>query len=166
MSMRRSIPILLAALLAADLADARRGDRDQPMDVRADSQVGGLGESDSIVFVGNVEIDQGSLSIRAARATVERQDGEIVRIVLEGSPVRMDQLTDRGEPVNATAARVVYNPTDEIIVLNGAAQVVQPRGTMSAEVIRYNMTTGSVDAGGDGGRVRTVIQPRARTAGP
>lgn len=165
MSMRRSIPILIAALLAADLADARRGDRDQPMDLRADRQSGGLGDDDATVFIGNVEIDQGSLSIRAERATVERRAGDIARIVLEGSPVRMDQRTDRGEPVNATAARIVYTPTDEIILLSGGAQVMQPRGTLSAETIRYNMTTGSVDAGGDGGRVRTVIQPRPRDSG-
>ena len=164
MSMRRSIPILLAALLAADVADARAGDRDQPMSVESDRSDGGLGDDDALRLQGNVRIEQGSLRIQADRATVERAGGEIARIVLEGAPVRMDQLNDRGEPMSATAARVTYTPTDEIIVLSGGAQVVQPRGTMSAETIRYNMTTGNVDAGGDGGRVRTVIQPQARPA--
>ena len=164
MSMRRSIPILIAALLAADLADARRGDRDQPMDLRADRQSGGLGDDDATVFSGNVEIDQGSLSIRAERATVERRAGDIARIVLEGSPVRMDQRTDRGEPVNATAARIVYTPGEEIVLLSGNASVTQPRGVLRAETIRYNMDTGNIDSGGDGNRVRMTIQPKARAA--
>lgn len=134
------------------------------MDVQSDQSEGGLGDDDSLYLRGNVRIKQGSLEIQAATATVERRGGDIARIVLEGSPVRMDQMTDRGEPVTATAARIVYTPTDEVILLSGAARVEQPRGTMTSETIRYNMTSGTVNSGGDGNRVRMVIQPKAPAA--
>lgn len=134
------------------------------MAVNADHQSGGLGENDTLVLSGNVEIRQGSLDIAADRATVERRDGEIARIVLDGQPVRMAQLTERGEPVNAHARRVTYTPGDETLLLSGQASVTQPRGTLEAETIRYNLDSGAIDSGGDGNRVRMTIQPKPAAA--
>ncbi|MBS3958168.1 MAG: lipopolysaccharide transport periplasmic protein LptA [Xanthomonadaceae bacterium] len=168
--MRSSIPVLLLATLLAGApagnAEARKPDREQPMEVRSDRQSGGLGEDDTLVLTGNVEIRQGSLAIAADRATVERRDGEIARIVLDGTPVRMSQLTGRGEPVDARAARVTYTPGAEDLLLSGQAVVTQPRGTLEAETIRYNLDTGAIDSGGDGNRVRMTIQPRTAAARP
>jgi len=156
---------LLPVLLASGV-EARQVDREQPMAVNADRQSGGLGEDDTLVLTGNVEIRQGSLNILAARATVERSDGEIARIVLDGQPVRMTQLTERGEPVDARATRVIYTPGAETLLLSGQASVTQPRGTLEAETIRYNLDTGGIDSGGDGNRVRMTIQPRAAATRP
>jgi len=156
---------LLPVLLASGV-EARQVDREQPMAVNADRQSGGLGEDDTLVLTGNVEIRQGSLNILAARATVERSDGEIARIVLDGQPVRMTQLTERGEPVDARATRVIYTPGAETLLLSGQASVTQPRGTLEAETIRYNLDTGAIDSGGDGNRVRMTIQPRAAATRP
>lgn len=153
-------------MLLASGVEARQVDREQPMAVNADRQSGGLGEDDTLVLTGNVEIRQGSLNILAARATVERSDGEIARIVLDGQPVRMTQLTERGEPVDARATRVIYTPGAETLLLSGQASVTQPRGTLEAETIRYNLDTGGIDSGGDGNRVRMTIQPRAAATRP
>ena len=168
MSMRRSIPSLLVVLLpllTAPALEARKNDREQPMGVRSDRQTGGLGDDDSIVMSGNVEITQGSLQVNAATATVERRGGDVQRIVLEGSPVRIRQENDRGEVVDAQAARVTYAPDDEIMLLAGGARVAQARGDLQAETIRYNLDTGSIDSGGDGNRVQMTIQPKVRPAG-
>ncbi len=168
MSMRRSIPSLLLVLLpllTSPALEARKNDREQPMNVRSDRQTGGLGDDDNVVFNGNVEISQGTLQVNAATATVERRGGDVQRIVLEGSPVRIRQENDRGEVVDAQAARVTYAPDDEIILLAGDARVAQDRGEFTAGTIRYNLDTGSIDSGGDGGRVITTIQPKARPAG-
>lgn len=135
------------------------------MNVRADHQAGGLGDDDSIVMRGDVEIEQGTLRVNAATATVERRGGEIHRIVLEGSPVRIRQENDRGDLVDARAARVTYAPDDEIMLLAGGARVSQDRGDLQAESIRYNLDTGTIDSGGDGNRVRMVIQPKQPAAG-
>ena len=151
-------------MLASSGLEARKGDRDQPMDVRSDRQSGGLGDDDSIVLSGNVEITQGSLVVNAATATVERRGGDLQRIVLEGSPVRIRQQNERGETVDAQAARVTYAPDDEIMLLAGDARVAQERGDLQAETIRYNLDTGTIDSGGDGSRVQMTIQPKARAA--
>ena len=151
-------------LLAAPGLEAKKGDRDQPMGIRADRQTGGLGDNDSIVLSGNVEIEQGSLKVNAASATVERSEGELQRIVLEGAPVRIQQRSDRDETIDASAARVTYAPTEEIMLLAGNARVAQPRGELAAETIRYNLDTGTIDSGGDGNRVQMTIQPKQRAA--
>jgi len=168
MSMRRSIPSLLVVLLpllAAPALEARKNGREQPMAVRSDRQTGGLGDDDSIVMSGNVEITQGTLQVNAATATVERRGGDVQRIVLDGSPVRIRQQNERGETIDASAARVTYAPNEEIMVLAGDARVAQDRGEFTAGTIRYNVDTGSIDSGGDGGRVTTILQPKARPAG-
>lgn len=166
MSMRCSIPAVLVAILLASGAEARTVDREQPMAVTADRQSGGLGENDTLVLTGNVVIRQGSLDIAADRATVERSEGEIARIVLDGQPVRMAQLTEAGEPVDARASRVIYTPGAETLLLSGQASVTQPRGTLEAETIRYNLDTGAIDSGGDGNRIRMTIQPRTTATRP
>jgi lipopolysaccharide export system protein LptA len=134
------------------------------MDVRSDRQSGGLGDDDSIVLNGNVEIVQGTLRVNAATATVERRGGDVQRIVLEGNPVRIQQQNERGEQVNASGARVTYAPDDEIMLLAGGARVAQDRGDLQAESIRYNLDTGTIDSGGDGSRVQMTIQPKNRAA--
>ena len=40
-----------------------------------------------------------------------------------------------------------------------------PRGSNSGQRMVYNTKTGSVKSGGDGTRVKTVIQPRSATTG-
>jgi lipopolysaccharide export system protein LptA len=154
----------LLALAPATAAEARKSDREQPMGIKADRQVGGIGDDDSVVLSGDVVIEQGSLKVNAARATVERRGGAVARVVLEGSPVRIRQLNERGEPVDASAFRVTYAPDDEIMLLAGNARVRQERGELQAETIRYNLDTGTIDSGGDGSRIQMTIQPKARAA--
>jgi len=152
------------AATAATALEARRDDRQQPMNVQADHQSGGLGDDDAVVLTGNVQIVQGTLRIHAATATVERRAGELSRIILVGTPVRMHQIMETGEPMDATATRVTYSPDNEILLLTGNAHVAQPRGELRAEVIRYNLDTGDIDSGGDGNRIHMTIQPQARPA--
>ena len=158
------LAVLLLAALATPALEARKSDREQPMSVDSDASSGSLDDDGALTLTGNVRITQGSLTIEADKATVQQRGGEMERIVLEGSPVRMNQLNDRGEPIASEAARVTYTPGEEIVLLSGNASVTQPRGVLRAETIRYNMDTGNIDSGGDGNRVRMTIQPKARAA--
>jgi lipopolysaccharide export system protein LptA len=159
--------LLVPLLLAVAPAQARSTDRQQPMDIRADRTDAGLGDDSESYLVGNVRIDQGSLSVQAERATVLRAGGEITRITLNGAPVRLDQVADSGEPVKATAAQIVYTLGNEVMVLTGNVRIEQPRGSLIGETVRYNISTGRIDGGGDGRGVSMRILPRtAPTARP
>ncbi len=154
---------LLMLVLAAP-AFAKSSDRQQPMDINADNMDALLEDNSVSTLVGNVRIRQGSLEVDADKAEVHRAAGEIDRIVLTGAPVRLRQMSDQGEPMNASARQIVYSMTSELMVFTGDVVVEQPRGTLRGETLKYNLTTGRVDGGGDGARVSLRILPKAAAA--
>lgn len=155
--------LLLALLMAgvASTAGARSNDRSQPMDAEANQNTCTLGDAGQCVMTGNVQINQGSLDISAAKATVFRSGGDISRALLSGSPVVLKQQMDDGTPMTAHASNVDYNLTTDVVIFTGDVVIQQPRGTMSGQRVVYNLKTGSVDSGGEGnGRVKMRIMPR------
>jgi lipopolysaccharide export system protein LptA len=155
--------LLLALLMAgvASTAGARSNDRSQPMDAEANQNTCTLGDAGQCVMTGNVQINQGSLDISAAKATVFRAGGDISRALLSGSPVVLKQQMDDGTPMTAHASNVDYNLSTDVVIFTGDVVIQQPRGTMSGQRVVYNLKTGSVDSGGEGnGRVKMRIMPR------
>ena len=152
--------LLLAALVAATPALAKSSDRQQPMDISADNTDAVMEDNGMSVLQGNVSIRQGTLEVNADRAEVHRVAGDPQRIVLTGAPARMKQVSDTGEPMEAQANQITYTLSDDIIVLSGAVQVRQPRGTLSGETVRYDIGTGRLNGGGDGQRVNMRILPK------
>ncbi|KAF1690343.1 lipopolysaccharide transport periplasmic protein LptA [Pseudoxanthomonas taiwanensis] len=164
-SSRTGRAILLLALVPALAtgALARTSDRNQPMTVDADTSDCNLTDAaGTCTFIGNVVIVQGTLEINADRAQVQRRDGNIGQIVLTGRQARMRQQMDDGSTMSARADRIVYEPDKEQLTLTGNYHVESPRGSNSGQKMVYNMASGQMQSGGDGSRVRTVIQPRAQ----
>jgi len=161
---------LLLALLMAGVAStvgARSNDRSQPMDAEANQNTCTLGDAGQCVMTGNVQINQGSLDISAAKATVFRAGGDISRALLSGSPVVLKQQMDDGTPMTAHASNVDYNLSTDVVIFTGDVMIQQPRGTMSGQRVVYNLKTGSVDSGGEGnGRVKMRIMPRNAQPAP
>lgn len=158
----------LAAALAAAPAWAKSSDRNQPMDLTANSQDCSLADDTGpCVFSGNVRIVQGTLDVRAAKADVRRGGGDIRRVILTGSPVRLKQELDDGGTIDATAGNVDYDLQTETVVFTGDVELNQPgRGTMAGGRIVYNMATGRVQGDGqDGQQIRTRILPRGARTG-
>jgi lipopolysaccharide export system protein LptA len=165
--LRASLNALLAlAALAPALAHARAADRNQPMSLDADNSVCNLADADgTCVFTGNVVIIQGTLDIRAERAEVHRRNGEIEQVILTGRQATMKQQMDDGTMMNASADKIVYEVGKEILTLTGNFKIETPRGSNSGQRMVYNMGTGQMQSGGDGTRVRTVIQPKQPAGG-
>lgn len=156
------IGLALACLLVPPLAHARSTDRNQSMELDADGQDCNVADANSkCVFSGNVVIRQGTLDVRASRAEVLRRNGEIDQVVLTGSQATMKQQMDDGTMMNARADRIVYEPRKEVLTLSGNFKIESPQGSNSGQKMVYNMATGQMQSGGDGTRVRTVIQPRS-----
>jgi len=167
--MNRTLPAKLAllALLLPGVALAKTSDRNQPMDLEANSNDCNLtDDSGKCTFTGNVVITQGTLVIHAAAADLFRKNGEIDRVVLTGKQATLEQEMDDGSKMNARANNMDYNVNSEVIILTGNYKVESPRGTNSGEKMTYNTRTGNMQSGGDGTRVRTVIQPKNKPAAP
>jgi lipopolysaccharide export system protein LptA len=159
-----SVLIALSVATAAGSAWAKSSDRGQPMDIDANATNCSIGDNDPCVFTGNVHIVQGSLDIRAAKADVRRGGGDIQRVLLSGTPVRMSQALDGGGSMIATASSVDYDMPKDTVVFTGNVRIEQPgRGAMSGPRIVYNMRTGQVQGGGGregAGQIRTRILPK------
>ena len=90
------IMLLLCGLFALTGAQALESDRQQPLEVNADSTDGMLGDGIT-TLKGNVEIRQGTLLIRADQAEVDKTDGKVRRITLRGNSASLQQeIEDQG----------------------------------------------------------------------
>lgn len=89
------------------------------------------------------------------------RDGVISRVVFIGTPVTLKQQMEDGSPMTATANRIDYDMIADIVTFTGNYTVKSPKGSNSGQKMVYNLKTGNMQSGGDGSRVRTVIQPKS-----
>lgn len=153
---------LFAALLPCSL-QAKSTDRDQPMDITADTTSATVADDGDAVLTGNVVITQGTMQITADRAVIKRVAGDISEVVLNGGPATLKQVNDNGEPMDARAQQIVYTLGNDMMLLTGNVVVTQPRGNLTGETIKYNLKSGQLDGGGDGKRVSMRILPKNKT---
>mgnify|MGYP000856118922 CR=1 FL=1 len=153
--------ITFAALIALSLltpalsAGARSTDRNEPMNIDAGAQSGSLAGDGTTVLSQGVIITQ-------VQADLHMRGGEAVRAVFTGKPAKLKQQMDDGTWMDATADKIDYDITTEIITLTGNYKVTSARGTNAGQRMVYNTRTGEMNSGGDGSRVRTVIQPKSK----
>ncbi len=139
---------------------ALKTDRQQPLEVNADSTEGSLGDGIATLR-GNVEIRQGTMLIQSDMAEVEKVDGRVRKFELNGNPVHLQQEIEEEGVVTAEAKNVVYIVATGIVTLTGEADVIHPQYHISGEVLEYDMNTQHFQgSGGDGnGRIRIRLEP-------
>ena len=155
-----SLTLLATSLSLSSTALGKSSDRNQPMDVQADSTNALMEDNSDSTLNGNVVITQGTLEIKSDRAIIHRSKGDIDKVTLTGSPVVMKQVNDNGEPMDAQASTIVYTLSSDLILLSGSVIINQPRGSMRGENVKYDLKTGRLDGGGDGNRVSMRIMPK------
>jgi len=135
----------LARLLAAfcllapgPAAWALESDRQQPLEVKADSTDGTLGDGIT-TLKGHVEIRQGSLLIRADEADVDKADGKVTQIVLRGDTAFLEQEIEEQGPVKAWARLIEYQVGSGIVTFTGAAEVQHPQYEISGDNLTYDL---------------------------
>jgi lipopolysaccharide export system protein LptA len=140
------------------LADSK-SDASKPINVQADQS--DFDEKAGIQTLrGNVEITQGSLSVKADSIQIELKDGALFKIVGKGNPIRFQQQTDTGELMKGQSNRIEYNIQTTQITFSGDARFERPGQKLSGSSISYNMSSLTFKASGDKkGRVNIVLQP-------
>ncbi|WP_448673764.1 lipopolysaccharide transport periplasmic protein LptA [Pseudoxanthomonas mexicana] len=161
--MNRALLASAALLLLLPVADvvAKSSDRNQAMTIDSGSQSGNMEGNGKTVLGGGVVVTQGTLEIRSAAAEIYMADGEVSRSVFTGKQVKMKQQMDDGTWMDAQADRVEYDMKTETITFIGNYTVKSDRGSNSGQRMVYNTKSGNMQSGGDGSRVRTVIQPKS-----
>ena len=139
---------------------ALESDRQQPLEVHADTTDGTLGDGKA-VLKGNVEIRQGTLLVQADVAEVEKVEGRVRRVILTGKPVQLQQEIEEQGLVTAKALKIEYEVATGIITLSGAADVVHPQYQVRGETLIYDMKLQHFQGnGGDGnGRIQIQLDP-------
>lgn len=157
----------LALLALAPAAWALKSDREQPLDIRAETSKTDQ-KANITVLSGNVRFVQGTVKGDGAKATLRQgDDNQIRRVLLEGNPAHLVQQLDGGGQMHAQAANIDYDAESNTAVLTGGAVVVQEgRGEFRSERIVYNTDSGEITGGTDapGGGVHMIVQPKAKPA--
>lgn len=177
MTLRRANCLLLVLLGLAPAAplSALTSDREKPVHITADRMQANEREGTSH-YVGDVYLKQGSLEIRSDELTVYLKNGEVRKIIVLGSPAKLQQQPDDREMVFSEARRMEYDTRSGELLLIEDAQVKQGANRISGQRIQYDTLNSIVAAhrqndtgkgsGEDGGRVRAIIQPADKTQEP
>ncbi|WEN14700.1 lipopolysaccharide transport periplasmic protein LptA [Rhodanobacter sp. AS-Z3] len=150
-------------------AMARRDDREKVANISAKSfdatqQANGL-----IHYKGNVLLTQGTMKVTGALATAYLDDNNsITRVVVTGTPARIEQLDDNGNLMQGEAATLDYDNIKQIAVLSGNASVTQKgRGSAQGDTLTYNTQTSQMSGESHGdGLVHMTFRPKAKPAAP
>jgi lipopolysaccharide export system protein LptA len=154
----------LALILALSPARALKDDEKQPMRIEADQVELDEAKSTS-VYVGKVQVNQGSMRLTADHVTVYHHDDRRVKYIIAlGQPATYRQLLDgeQGE-VQAFAKRMDYDAQKDELVLTEEALLIQGADRLSSERIVYDRARERMRAGG-AGRVKIIITPESEGA--
>lgn len=141
----RSFLLLILALGVASHALALPGDKDQPVELAADSV--DMDESRGVsVYRGNVDLRQGSMQLLADVVTVKHRKRAPTHITATGNPVRFKQDTAEGV-VRAKAQKADYGVDAELLILTDKASLTRAGNTMKSDRIVYDRVRHQVKGG-------------------
>ncbi len=135
-------------------------DADKPITIRANE--GQLDQASRTgTYSGDVQVDQGTLRIKAERMTVVYKGQKVTRITFNGSPATyQQQLNAEEEMVFADASTIIYHTQSEKLQLEGDASLTQQGNELHGQRIDYDIVAGKVDAeSGSDGPIRMVLEP-------
>jgi lipopolysaccharide export system protein LptA len=139
-------------------AFAKKSDLSQPIDVSADRSE--YDEKNGVQsLIGNVEIRQGTMRIKASRIEIYLKDNRLAKIEGVGEPISFEQKNEADELVSGRADSISYDATSGTLILIGNATLSQPRQQLESQRIVFDSTNQKVSAeGGNKGRVSIRIE--------
>ncbi len=145
LSRSAALGLTLLLLLCCATATALESDRNQPIELAADSVDIDEGKGMS-VYKGDVDLRQGTMRLEADTVTVHQRGRKPAKIVAEGRPVKFQQQTKKGQ-VKGRARRVEYLVDSENLTLAGDAVLIQGKDSMRSDRIVYDRVRAVVKAG-------------------
>ncbi len=154
-----AVLFLSVSQLALSLPD----DRKKAINLSSDRAVY---ERNQGIYIGNVNMSQGSLKIRADKLTIVESDRKVQKVIAEGTPAYFEQQprSDEGVVI-ASAQRIEYSLQQEEILLQRNASITHQGSKISGDRVVYSGRKQTVVA--DGGsnekdnRVKMTLQPQA-----
>jgi len=158
---RPGLWLILSAMCICTPLMALESDRQQPLEVNANSTDGTLGDGITTLR-GDVEINQGTLHITADEAEVNKVDGRVSSVTFRGKPAFLEQEIEEQGLVQATANVINYQVASGLVTLTGSADVKHPQYQISGESLTYDLNIQHFQGSGDGngnGRIHIRLDP-------
>lgn len=153
--------ILLTCLLASQ-AYALPDDKDQPIQLKADSAE--INDSKKVsIYLGNVFLKQGSMEIRADKVTVYSDDEGVKEMVAIGQPVKFRQQSKVNEPfTKGSALQLEYYADKDLAIFIEQAKLIQDGDSFSGDRIEFEIENEIVTATSKnkGSQVEMFLPPR------
>jgi lipopolysaccharide export system protein LptA len=124
-------------------AQAKTGDRNQPMTTSQGSVNGFNAPNTTTTLTGNVVVTQGTMKAKGDVAQLYLDaDSQVSRIVMKGRPAHIQQLDDNDHLMTGEAPTLDYDNIHGIAVLQPNAVVTQQgMGEAHADKLTYNTNT-------------------------
>ncbi len=152
--------------MSAAIAHAIENDADEPLHINARS-VEANEKTGIAIYTGNVEAQQGRLSLRADRVEIRTREHQTEFIRATGKPAKLDQQASaQTEEIHAEANRIDYHVLDKKLDMMGNVSVQRTQDLFTGDVLHYDINRKSLNAAGNeknDGRVHAVIQPKKQT---
>jgi len=158
---RAIVCLSLCLLFSFQPLMALESDRQQPLEVNANSTDGTLGDGVTTLR-GNVDIQQGTLHITADEAEVKKTDGRVSSVTFRGQPAFLEQEIEEQGLVQATANVIDYQVASGLVTLTGNADVKHPQYQISGDLLIYDLNIQHFQGSGDengNGRIHIRLDP-------
>jgi lipopolysaccharide export system protein LptA len=159
-----------SSLLLSPSSWALASDRQQPLEIAADSAEFNEGEGFSI-YTGNVIITQGTMVIEASSVKVTfNDDGIQTMLATDGLHDGLSYMRQQSEPtgeeqielMEAWGKRIDYQINAEYLTILGSAKLIQRGNQFSGHTILFDIPKDKVKAtGGEGKRVKMIFLPKS-----
>ncbi len=150
--------LMLCLFCVNPLLMALESDRQEPLEVNANSTDGTLGDGITTLR-GNVDIRQGTLHITANEAEINKVEGRVKTVTFRGQPAFLEQQIEEQGRVQATASVIEYQVASGLVTLKGNADVKHPQYQISGDLLIYDLNIQHFQgSGGDNGNGRIYIQ--------
>jgi len=156
-------PLFLICALVSTQAIALPTDKDQPVNIEADS-VDINEATETAIYRGNVMLTQGSIKITANKVVVNKFQSENPYIIATGNLVHFSQLPDPKSPrIKGQALKTEYEMNSGKMQLTGKAVLTKGKNTFKNDRIIYDREKAVVKAGASAKgkeRVKITIGPK------
>jgi lipopolysaccharide export system protein LptA len=156
---------LIPVAFYASIANALKSDKEQPIYIDSNSATYDDKKGISI-YTGKVFVRQGSMELRSDKLVVYLKNREVKRLVATGEEVHFKQTPGPGEKdVKGRSKKAEYLVEKDQLILTNEAVIWQNNDTYASDLIIYNNSSGTVEAGekySDSKRVSVVLQPREK----
>jgi lipopolysaccharide export system protein LptA len=157
--------LAVVSLLTSAPAIALKSDREQPMDLKAQSWSGSLKDGKQS-WNGNVRVVQGSLKINADSGVLHYHNGEIGKAEFSGAPATIEQTQDGGGLVRVAAKKIDYDLERNAVILSGGVKIEDGGNVTTGERFEYALDTGAIKGDGGTGEVSMRIVPKPAPKSP